>query len=108
MYSCKRIFLLQPLEGCNKNFITLNALIHLAFSIFICEVQVSFWSKFKPRSLAEVRVVISKFCKNRGWQMDGVGFLDLKMTRYVLREEKREPFCEDHEVMEESVSWRSL
>jgi len=73
----------------------------------MCEVQVSFWSKSKPRSFAFWRVEISKPWRNSGW-MEGIGILVSKMTRYVLREEKRESFSEAHEEMELSVCCSSL
>ena len=40
--------------------------------------------------------------------MEGIGILVLKITRYVLSEEKREPFSEGHEEMELSVCCNSL
>jgi len=40
--------------------------------------------------------------------MKGIGILVLKITRYVLREDKREPFSEAHEEMELSVCCSSL
>jgi len=40
--------------------------------------------------------------------VEGIGILILKITRYVLRDKKREPFSEAHEEMELSVCCSSL
>jgi len=39
-------------------------------------------------------------------QQRGIGFLLLKMTKYVFKEEKRKPFFDAHVEILFSVSWR--
>jgi len=48
-----------------------------------------------PKSFAESCNEISKFYKNRG-SREGIGFLLLKMTKYVFKEENRKPFLDAH------------
>ena len=98
-----RSFLLQPLEEWETNFIMFRARVHFAFKVSIREVHESFWSKWRPRSLPELREGISKFWRYRGWR-DGTGFLFLKMTEKVLEEENLKPVFKDQVVIESRVS----
>ena len=59
------------------------------------------------RSIAECHLRIWKFCRTRGCR-EGIEFLGLEITNYVMRGENRKLFSGDHEMMEFSVSCRSL
>jgi len=58
-----------------------------------------------PKGFAESPNEIRKFCKNRG-SREGIGFLLLKMTKYVFKEENQKPFLHAHVDILFSVSWR--
>jgi len=58
-------------------------------------VHVRFWSKRRPKSFADSHNEIQKFRKYRG-SREGIGFLFLKMTKYVFKGENWKPFLDDH------------
>ena len=68
-------------------------------------VRVSFRSKRMPKSFAESRNEIWKFCKDRD-SREGIGFLLLKMTKHVFKEENRKPIPDAHVEILFSVFWR--